>query len=454
MKKYLFLYFWLLVFSASHAQTRFYQVKALENNVVHCLKIDQYQHKWLGVEGGIVQITADSVIKIPIASPDTTFKHLNISALALTDSCKWVGSYTSYIVKIFEDEKMQFFDFGILGRSLITDIAVSKDNKVWAASADKGVFVLDHLNRKMLFDEKNSKLLDNQVFRVLADKNNTIWFGTAKGLCSLDKTNTWEKYRLLSGQITAITEHQNSLWIISVTERGSELWQYENMKSWTNHILPKRIAETRIMDINFDAKNRLWIVADKVACFHNEEWFFFEEGFISQSALCVATDSDNDIWVGTEGKGLLTTAIFPKKNTIDEKIRDKKITSLDQIQNSTSEENIYEQAIPLKVQFEQGNANLSLSSEADLNQLGNILQANPSLQLRIEGHTDNVGNAAANVQLSQQRAEAVKNFLVKKYTIQASRISCIGYGGTKPIADNRFEETRSKNRRVEIVFSR
>lgn len=69
----------------------------------------------------------------------------------------------------------------------------------------------------------------------------------------------------------------------------------------------------------------------------------------------------------------------------------------------------------------------------------------------IEGHTDNVGDDAANQKLSEERAEAVKDYLVKNCQVAAERLGTVGFGSSKPIADNANEEGRAKNRRVELV---
>jgi outer membrane protein OmpA-like peptidoglycan-associated protein len=78
-----------------------------------------------------------------------------------------------------------------------------------------------------------------------------------------------------------------------------------------------------------------------------------------------------------------------------------------------------------------------------------VLKADTALQISIEGHTDNKGNAAANLKLSAKRAQAVKNYLVKK-GIAATRINAQGFGDAKPIANNAIPAGRAKNRRVEL----
>jgi outer membrane protein OmpA-like peptidoglycan-associated protein len=69
--------------------------------------------------------------------------------------------------------------------------------------------------------------------------------------------------------------------------------------------------------------------------------------------------------------------------------------------------------------------------------------------LRIEGHTDNAGDAEMNVELSRQRANAVRDALIQR-GISPERISADGFGATRPIADNSDEAGRSRNRRIEI----
>ena len=79
-----------------------------------------------------------------------------------------------------------------------------------------------------------------------------------------------------------------------------------------------------------------------------------------------------------------------------------------------------------------------------------LLKANPKLKLSVEGHTDNTGTPEGNRKLSDARAASVKAALVAK-GIEAPRLQSKGFGQDKPVADNRTEEGRAKNRRVELV---
>lgn len=86
-----------------------------------------------------------------------------------------------------------------------------------------------------------------------------------------------------------------------------------------------------------------------------------------------------------------------------------------------------------------------------LKQIGEMLRDHPDLQLQIQGHTDNAGQAGANQSLSERRAAAVKAFLITAYSIAESRLSSKGFGDTTPVAPNTTPEGRQQNRRVELV---
>ncbi len=101
--------------------------------------------------------------------------------------------------------------------------------------------------------------------------------------------------------------------------------------------------------------------------------------------------------------------------------------------------------------FDTGKATIKPESAAALAPIGELLKSDPALKLEIQGRTDTVGAAAANLKLSQDRAAAVKAYLVQTLGADASRLTTTGFGGTKPVAENTTDEGRSQNRRVELV---
>ena len=109
------------------------------------------------------------------------------------------------------------------------------------------------------------------------------------------------------------------------------------------------------------------------------------------------------------------------------------------------------QSIQLEgIQFATGSAEILPSSESTLAKAYSTLKYYPELEIEIQGHTDNVGAAETNMKLSQERAAAVKAYLVNK-GIGENRITIKGYGEEKPIASNDTPEGRQKNRRIEFV---
>ncbi len=102
------------------------------------------------------------------------------------------------------------------------------------------------------------------------------------------------------------------------------------------------------------------------------------------------------------------------------------------------------------VKFASGKATFTPGSEAALDKLYESLKAYPDLRIEIQGYTDSWGKASANKVLSQKRAEAVMNYLIKK-GIASYRLKAVGYGEANPIASNKTKAGRAKNRRIEIL---
>jgi outer membrane protein OmpA-like peptidoglycan-associated protein len=90
-------------------------------------------------------------------------------------------------------------------------------------------------------------------------------------------------------------------------------------------------------------------------------------------------------------------------------------------------------------------------STPTLEAIGSMLEEHPELRLRVEGHTDDDGDEAHNLDLSERRAAAVKRYLVEQHGIEDARLETAGLGESEPVADNTSAEGKQKNRRVELV---
>jgi OOP family OmpA-OmpF porin len=105
----------------------------------------------------------------------------------------------------------------------------------------------------------------------------------------------------------------------------------------------------------------------------------------------------------------------------------------------------------INIEFDTNKADVKPKYQEELQKFADVMKAYPKLKVIIEGHTDNVGAKDYNQQLSAKRAESVKNYLIKTFGIEESRLTSKGYGISKPIADNKTKQGRQQNRRVEAV---
>jgi outer membrane protein OmpA-like peptidoglycan-associated protein len=106
--------------------------------------------------------------------------------------------------------------------------------------------------------------------------------------------------------------------------------------------------------------------------------------------------------------------------------------------------------VVLPVTFRPGKAELASGSKSVIDQVIALLKANPDMNLTIEGHTDLTGDEDANIELSKDRALAVRSQIVAGH-IRSKRLTAVGLGGSVPVADEGTAEGREKNRRIELV---
>jgi outer membrane protein OmpA-like peptidoglycan-associated protein len=104
----------------------------------------------------------------------------------------------------------------------------------------------------------------------------------------------------------------------------------------------------------------------------------------------------------------------------------------------------------VRLNFEFDGADLLAHADPTLDAIGDIMQRYQWMRLEIAGHTDNVGAASYNQQLSERRADAARDYLVQRFAIDPGRFETIGYGETQPLLPNRTATERAVNRRVEF----
>ena len=105
--------------------------------------------------------------------------------------------------------------------------------------------------------------------------------------------------------------------------------------------------------------------------------------------------------------------------------------------------------VELDVKFDFDKSRVKEESYGDIKNLADFMKQYPQTSTVVEGHTDSVGTDAYNQGLSERRANAVRDVLVNQYGVEGGRVNAVGYGESRPVADNATSEGRAINRRVE-----
>lgn len=156
------------------------------------------------------------------------------------------------------------------------------------------------------------------------------------------------------------------------------------------------------------------------------------------------TKPSAEVWVKVESGGN-DNSDFYELTILEIEAMKQEITSNDILTALNTEGRI-----ALYINFETGKSGIKPESQPIIDQVVELLRSNAALKISVEGHTDNTGTVQSNQVLSESRARAVTNAIAEK-GIDKSRLSSKGWGQTKPIADNKTEDGKAKNRRVEIV---
>lgn len=163
----------------------------------------------------------------------------------------------------------------------------------------------------------------------------------------------------------------------------------------------------------------------------------------SQDATLFCRNGNKDVWVLLDAAA--STAETYTLTIIEVEAMKQDIAASDML-NALNKDG----HIALYINFETGKADIKAESQKIIEQIAEMMKANPALKVSVEGHTDNVGTPGSNKSLSESRAKAVVEAIVTK-GVERARLTSKGWGQDKPVADNKTEEGRAQNRRVEIV---
>lgn len=188
------------------------------------------------------------------------------------------------------------------------------------------------------------------------------------------------------------------------------------------------------------------LVGAGLGAIESAEWAAggFGIGALTGAAYCwVHGDADGDGVVNKEDKCPDT----PKGTQVDERGCPLPVAA------APAPEPMPEAAAPVRVEmdvkFDFNKAEVKEGSKADIKAVADFMSQYPQTTATVEGHTDSVGPDAYNQRLSERRADAVRDVLVNEYGVGADRVDAVGYGESRPVADNANAEGRAVNRRVE-----
>ena len=181
----------------------------------------------------------------------------------------------------------------------------AKRSELWVGTRKSGLFQFKTQPALKLVQRHhtgNSKMASNQVNALFLDSTGRLWIGTGEG-CVYGKDGKWsleEKYF----SIQAFAQNGTDVWVMG----NDLLWKVNARGTWEPIDIEENLTEREVVDIAFDGNGLLWIASEIVARFDpaTEEYKIFgpAQEFTSQDVSCMAIDSDNGVWIGTNDKGL------------------------------------------------------------------------------------------------------------------------------------------------------
>ncbi len=178
--------------------------------------------------------------------------------------------------------------------------------------------------------------------------------------------------------------------------------------------------------------------------------------FSMKRIVRIVSEEEYVKWLGEQQSYYLTsirnTDADPfKGKLLDYDIKNRSMNFSSAVEKAITSENEADRILRLDyVTFATGSATLTPDSKYELENLVSILKKYSEMKIEVAGHTDNVGDPASNLSLSDARANAVYNYLTTKGGIAADRLRAVGYGQNSPVVENDTPENRKKNRRTEF----
>jgi len=404
---------------------------SIPHNFINDLAFDKSDNSlWIATGGGLAHWSEkDSILYTP---KNSELKDYGIKCIAIgQDGDKYIGTYGAGIYKI--DAAGKFSHLQIPSKSnknTVLCITEDQHKTIWVGTEEEGLFRIDSKFKLLISVEK---VAFTRVFEIIVDKNNTKWIATERGLYTLDSDNRLKIYPSLKDQpINSIAfSPKNELLISSTLESTAQFFIGEKKQKASKDVH----YQFRPM---LPTNENLWAASlSGLSLFENEKWTVFNPQNSAFPSTMVSTlvqnPTDKTIWAGTYGQGLVKLSQLQKLPEGEFRLGTTSIKKGD--------------VIRLHIGFERATA--IFNDTTGISELVEFMHENQTVRIELSGHTDTAGDATLNYKLSQERADAVKLYLMRN-NIEANRIETKAYGGTKPISDNTNESSRQKNRRVEM----
>jgi outer membrane protein OmpA-like peptidoglycan-associated protein len=208
----------------------------------------------------------------------------------------------------------------------------------------------------------------------------------------------------------------------------------EGHKYYIEYRLNKGAAEPGELKIRRNIQDALKKIGGKVV---------FDDNFNKVSTIVVQKQG-KETWVEVRAYSNMYRLTYVEKEVMKQEVVADAAAMGNDI-NTTGHVSIY------GIYFDTGKSEIKPESDAALAEIAKLLKSDAGLKVNVVGHTDNVGRIDSNMELSQARADAVVKALTSQYGIDAKRLKAYGVGPLSPVASNKTEDGKAKNRRVELV---
>ncbi len=233
------------------------------------------------------------------------------------------------------------------------------------------------------------------------------------------------------------TEFDSFKFIVEQNKKSVQV-NVEGHKYYIRYDLDKGAAKPGNLKIVRNIENALKNIGGKVLVDVAGQWGVF------RSSTIMVQKGGKETWIAVKAADASYELTIVEKGAMEQEVVADAAAMGNDI-NATGHAAVY------GIYFDTGKSTIKPESDAAIAEIAKLLNKNSSMKIYVVGHTDNIGSFDANMKLSKDRADAVLKTLVSNHHIAAARLKAVGIGQAAPVASNKTEDGKAKNRRVELV---